>query len=46
MPEPPSPPAPSRWWARTAGSVLILLTAAGTVALLLVLGRTVLGLWQ
>jgi hypothetical protein len=55
MPEPPSSPAssdrarepvPSRWWARTVGSLLILLTAVGTVVLLLVLARTILGLWR
>jgi hypothetical protein len=39
-------PDPSRWWARTMGSLLILLTAAGTVVLLVVLARTFFGLWQ
>ncbi|HEX5271609.1 MAG TPA: hypothetical protein VFW33_14025 [Gemmataceae bacterium] len=46
MPASPKEPEPPRWWARTAGSLLILLTAAGTVALLVVLARTVLGLWR
>lgn len=53
MPAPPSPPSDhdkglvtSRWWARMAGSLLILLTAAGTLALLMVLARAILGLLQ